>query len=99
MNIDEATDGPRPDWQRKTFSLPTSLADWVDRRAARGEASAYIASLIAADQRRELAAAELRAFGYAGDMAITDEGRAAARELLNRQAASRAARRREHDAA
>lgn len=88
-----------PDWKRKTFSLPTSLAEWVDRRAARGEASSYIASLIEADRRRELARQELRDFGYTGVMEVTDEGRARARAILDRQAASRAARRRERDAA
>ncbi|GAA1805239.1 hypothetical protein GCM10009682_28870 [Luedemannella flava] len=95
--MNAGTEGP--DWKRKTFSLPTSLAEWVDRRAARGEASAYIAGLIEADRQRELARAELREFGYSGDMEITDEGRAAARALLDRQAASRAARRRKHNAA
>ena len=99
MNDAEMSDNQGPDWKRKTFSLPTSLAEWVDRRAARGEASAYIAGLIEADQRRELSRAELRDFGYTGDQEITAEGRAAARALLNRQAASRAARRREHGAA
>ncbi len=100
MNTDVAgTDEQGPDWKRKTFSLPTSLAEWVDRRAARGEASAYIASLIEADQRRELARSELREFGYVGEMEITPEGRARARAILDRHAASRAARRREHDAA
>ncbi|GAA1762391.1 hypothetical protein [Luedemannella helvata] len=93
------TDKQGRDWKRKTFSLPTSLAEWVDRQAARGEASAYIAGLIEADRQRELARAELREFGYSGDMEITDEGRAAARALLDRQAASRAARRRKPDAA
>ncbi|MDT4995689.1 MAG: hypothetical protein QOH97_5581 [Actinoplanes sp.] len=100
MNADaEMTDDQGPGWKRKSFSLPTSLADWVDHRAARGEASAYIAGLIEADQRRELSRAELRDFGYTGDLEITAAGRAAARALLDRQAASRAARRREHDAA
>jgi hypothetical protein len=101
MNSDEFEDEDqgKPDWKRKTISLPTSLADWVDRRTTRGGASAYIADLIAADQHRELARAELRDFGYAGDLEITDAGRRTAREILDRQAASRAARRREHDAA
>lgn len=91
MNDDAALGEDRGrDWKRKTFSLPTSLAEWVDRRAARGEASAYIAALIEADQRREQARAELRCFGYSGDMEITAEGRAAARVLLDRNAASRA---------
>lgn len=98
-NDDAATDGQGPDWKRKTFSLPTDLAEWVDRRAARGEASAYIAGLIEADQRRELAQVELRDFGYVDEMEITAAGRAAARTVLDRQAASRAARRRQHDAA
>jgi len=99
MNDDSASVGDDSPWKRKTFSLPTSLAEWVDRRAGRGEASAYIAGLIEADQRRELSRAELREFGYTGGMEITAEGRATARTLLDRQAASRAARRREHDAA
>jgi hypothetical protein len=100
MNNDAAaTDDQGPDWKRKTFSLPTSLAEWVDRRAARGEASAYIAGLIEADQRRELSRAELRDFGYVDDLEITATGRAVARTLLDRQAASRAARRREQGAA
>jgi hypothetical protein len=93
------THEPGPDWKRKTFSLPTSLADWVDQRAARGEASAYIARLIEADQHRELARAELRDFGYTGDREITAEGRAAARAILDRHAAHRTARRRGPDAA
>jgi hypothetical protein len=99
MNDDAVTGDQGPDWKRKTFSLPTSLVEWVDRRAARGEASAYIAGLIEADQRRELSRAELRDFGYTGDLEISAAGRAAARVRLDRQAASRAARRREHDAA
>jgi hypothetical protein len=91
MNEETAvTEGP--DWKRKSFSLPTSLAEWVDRRATRGNASAYIAGLIEADRRRELARQELREFGYTGDLEVTDEGRAAARALLDRQAASRARR-------
>jgi hypothetical protein len=97
MNEGAVTEGP--DWKRKTFSLPTSLADWVDQRAARGSASSYIASLIEADRSRVLARKELREFGYTGGMEITDEGRARARALLDRQAASRQARRRERNAA
>jgi hypothetical protein len=83
-----------PDWKRKTFSLPTPLADWVDQRAARGGASSYIAGLIEADRHRERARQELRDFGYVGDMAITDDGRATARSLLDRHAESLAARER-----
>jgi hypothetical protein len=97
MNEAAAVEGP--DWKRKTFSLPTSLAEWVDLRAARGGASSYIASLIEADRSRVLAREELREFGYTGDMEITDEGRARARALLDRQAASRQARRRGRNAA
>lgn len=82
-----------PDWKRKTFSLPTSLADWVDQRATRGNASSYIAGLIEADRTRMLAREELRAFGYGGALEITDEGRARARVLLDRHAASRRTRR------
>ena len=78
-----------PDWKRKTFSLPTSLADWVDQRATRGNASSYIASLIEADRTRMLAREELRAFGYNGTLEITDDGRARARTILDRHAASR----------
>ena len=88
-----------PDWKRKTFSLPTSLADWVDQRASRGNASSYIAGLIEADRNRMLAREELRAFGYTGTMEITDEGRAHARAILDRQAGSRRARRGERPAA
>jgi hypothetical protein len=101
MNEDtvDAQSDDKPDWKRKTISLPTSLADWVDRRTTRGGVSAYIADLIAADQHRELARAELRDFGYTGELEITDVGRQAARGLLDRQTASRASRRREHDAA
>jgi hypothetical protein len=87
-----ADGGSGSDWKRKTFSLPTSLADWVDQRAARGNASAYIAALIERDRHRELARQELRDFGYVDGLEITDEGRAAARDRLDRQAASRAAR-------
>ena len=93
MNEDVAATNQSPDWKRKSFSLPTSLAEWVDRRAARGSASAYIAGLIEADRHRALAREELRDFGYTDAMEITDEGRAAARAMLDRQAASRAARR------
>jgi hypothetical protein len=97
MNEGTVTEGP--DWKRKTFSLPTSLADWVDQRTARGSASSYIASLIDADRSRVLAREELREFGYTGGMEITDEGRARARALLDRQAASRQARRCERNTA
>ena len=92
MNNDVVSDDQGPDWKRKTFSLPTSLADWVDQRAARGSASSYIAGLIEADRHRENARQELRDFGYVGDLEITDQGRARARDLLDRHAASRAAR-------
>jgi hypothetical protein len=88
-----AVEQHEPDWKRKSFSLPTSLADWVDQRASRGSASAYIAGLIAADRDREQARQELRDFGYTGDLEITDAGRQAARAALTRQAASRASRR------
>ena len=97
--MNETAEDQGPDWKRKTFSLPTSLAEWVDRRAARGGASSYIASLIEADRHRELARQELRDFGYTGDMEITDEGRAAARTLLERHAASRSARERKNHVA
>lgn len=103
MNENAATDDPAvtegPDWKRKTFSLPTSLAEWVDQHAARGSASSYIASLIEADRSRVLAREELREFGYTAGMEITDEGRARARTLLDRQAASSQARRRKRNAA
>jgi hypothetical protein len=92
-------DGQGPDWKRKTFSLPTSLADWVDRRATRGNASSYIAALIEADRHRELARQELRDFGYADDMEITEQGRAKARTVLDRHAASRASRERKRHVA
>jgi hypothetical protein len=96
MNDGVVADGRSgPDWKRKTFSLPTPLAEWVDQRATRGNASAYIAALIEADRHRELARQELRDFGYVDDLEITDEGRAAARDLLDRHAASRAARKRQ----
>ncbi len=78
-----------PDWKRKTFSLPTSLAEWVDLRATRGNASSYIASLIEADRSRMLAREELRVFGYSGALEVTDEGRTRARAILDRHAASR----------
>jgi hypothetical protein len=78
-------------WRRKTFSLPTSLAEWVEHKA-QGNASAYVASLIEADRHRELAREELRAFGYTGPREITDEGRARARARLDAHAASRATR-------
>jgi hypothetical protein len=80
------------DWKRKTFSLPTPLADWVEQRASRGSASSYIAGLIEADRHRALARQELRDFGYAGVMENTDDGRARARTLLDRHAASLATR-------
>ena len=91
--------GQGPEWKRKTFSLPTSLADWVDQRASRGNASSYIAGLIEADRHRERARQELRDFGYVGDLEITDAGRAKARAVLNRHAASRAARERKRGVA
>ena len=100
MNDGSAVDdGQGRDWKRKTFSLPTSLADWVDRRAARGSASSYIAALIEADRHRELARQDLHDFGYTGDMEITEQGRAKARTLLDRHAASRAARERKRHVA
>jgi hypothetical protein len=97
MGPDDPVEGR--DWKRKTFSLPTSLADWVDQRATRGSASSYIAGLIEADRTRVLARAELRDFGYVADLEITDAGRARARAVLDRQAASRHARRGERPAA
>jgi hypothetical protein len=99
MNEGSADDGQGRDWKRKTFSLPTSLADWLDQRAPRGSASAYVAALIEADRHRELARQDLRDFGYAGDMEITEQGRAKARSLLDRHAASRAARERKRHVA
>jgi len=92
----DAIEETGPGWKRKSFSLPTSLAEWVEQKASRGNASAYIASLIESDRNRALAREELRDFGYTGDLEITDEGRAAARAMLDRQAASRAARDRRH---
>ena len=91
----DAADGVEatgPDWRRKTFSLPTSLADYIEKKAGRGSASAYIAGLIEADRHRETVRQELRDFGYVGPMEVTDEGRARARERLQRHAESRAAR-------
>jgi hypothetical protein len=91
--------GEGPDWKRKTFSLPTSLVDWVDQRAGRGNASSYIAGLIEADRHRELSRQELSDFGYTGDLEITDEGRSRARVLLERHTASRTARERQRHVA
>src|SRR5690349_21838299 len=76
----------------KSYSLPTDLAEYVERKAGRRGASAYISNLIAADRHRDLVRRELEEFGYTGDLAITDEGRAQARRRLDRHAASRAAR-------
>ena len=100
MNSESVAAGdPEPEWKRKTFSLPTSLANWVDQRASRGNASSYIAGLIEADRHREQARQELRDFGYVGDLEVTDAGRAKARAVLNRHAASRAARERKRGVA
>jgi hypothetical protein len=79
-------------WKRKTFSLPTSIAEYLDHKAPKGGASAYVAKLIEADRHRELAREELASFGYAGDLEITDEGRASARARLDSHKANRAAR-------
>jgi hypothetical protein len=85
-------------YRRTSISLPISLAEYATRRAG-GNTSAYIAGLIASDQRRERMRARLEQHGYVGDMAITDEGRARARARLDAAAASRAARKRGRQAA
>jgi hypothetical protein len=92
MNESREGTEPEPVWRRKSISLPIPLAEWVDIRAAKGGASAYIARLIEADRHGQLVRDELEEFGYTGDMAVTDAGRARAREALDRHAASRAAR-------
>ena len=85
-------------WRRKSISLPIVLADWVEARSAAGGTSAYIASLIEADRHAQLVRDELSAFGYTDQMAITDAGRSRARQVLERQAASRASRSRQEAA-
>ena len=90
MNDEAPSEAP---WSRKTISLPTDLAAWLEQRATPGKASAYVADLIRADRARELARAELRDFGYVDGMEITDAGRERARTVLERHARSRAGRR------
>ncbi|GHJ48156.1 hypothetical protein Cs7R123_54980 [Catellatospora sp. TT07R-123] len=90
---DEPIGATEPSERRvKSYSLPTDLAEYVERKAGRRGASAYISSLIAADRHRDLVRRELEDFGYTGELAITAEGRAKARRRLDRHAASRAAR-------
>jgi hypothetical protein len=95
----EPVDAPETSERRvKSYSLPAELAEYVERKAGRRGASAYISNLIAADRHRDLVRQELAEFGYTGDMEITDEGRARARRRLDRHAASRAARSRQQAA-
>jgi hypothetical protein len=86
---ESAADGT--EFKVKSFSLPTSLAAYVEAKG-KGNASAFVASLIEQDQQREHARQWLREFGFVGDMEITDEGRARARARLNTHAASRTRR-------
>jgi hypothetical protein len=85
-------------YRRTSISLPTGLAEYAARRGG-GNTSAYIAQLIAQDQRRENVLRSLERHGYVGEMAVTDEGLARARERLDRAAARRAARNHERRAA
>jgi hypothetical protein len=82
-----------PAWARRTISLPTDLADYLEDQSAPGKASAYVADLLRADRARKQARQELREFGYVGVLEITDEGRERARQTLERHARSRAGRR------
>ncbi|MEV4413605.1 hypothetical protein [Catellatospora sp. NPDC049609] len=92
MNSEPAEHAEATERRVKSYNLPTELAEYVERKAGRRGASAYISNLIAADRHRDLVRQELAEFGYTGDMEITDEGRARARRRLNRHAASKAAR-------
>jgi hypothetical protein len=81
-----------PSTEKTSISLPTDLAEYARHRAA-GNTSAYIASLIARDRRADRARQLLEAHGYTGPLAITEEGKAAMRERLERAERSRARRR------
>jgi hypothetical protein len=83
-------------WTRKTFNLPAETAAWLDDHTGPREASAYVTSLIEAARYREHVDEALREYGYVGDMAPTDAGRARVRAALNRNAEARAARERAH---
>jgi hypothetical protein len=87
----ESDDQPSTDYKRTSITLPVNLAEYAARR---GNTSAYIAGLIAKDQRRERILQALADHGYVGDLAVTEEGLARARERLDRGVASRAARKR-----
>jgi hypothetical protein len=96
MNSDEAGR-----WTRKTFNLPTETAAWLEGRTGKREASAFVTSLIEAARYRERVDEALRRYGYVGELAPTDSGRARVRAALNRNAEARAAadRAQRHDAA
>lgn len=79
-------------WTRKTFNLPADTAAWLDGRTGKREASAFVTSLIEAARYREHVDEALREYGYVGEMAPTEAGRARVRAALNRNAEARAAR-------
>ncbi|GIG00920.1 hypothetical protein [Catellatospora citrea] len=66
---------------RTSITMPVSLAEFARARSG-GNFSAYLASLVERDRRRDLAHQRLAEFGYEDDMAPTEEGRARARAVL-----------------
>jgi hypothetical protein len=64
---------------KTSISLPTDLAEYA---RSKGNASAYLASLIAADRRRAQLADLFARQGYTDDQAITTEGMDAMGERL-----------------
>ena len=85
--------------ERTSISLPVELAEYARQK---GNASQYIAGLIAQDRDRVERAARLRDMferhGYTGDKAITDEGVARMTDRLRDHQARRAAARGEQAA-
>ncbi|NUR59404.1 MAG: hypothetical protein HOV87_12160 [Catenulispora sp.] len=70
---------------RTSITMPTSLADYAKSKADGGKYpsfSAYLASLVERDRRRDVAHQRLAEFGYTGAMAPTEAGRARARAAL-----------------
>jgi len=88
----------RPATEKTSISLPADIAEYARHKAA-GNTSAYIAGLIEKDRRSERTRQLLEEHGYVGDLAITEDGKAAMRERLARAERSRGQRRRERDAA